>query len=550
MVHFADPWCWWSWGLEPVIQRLKAVYGEQIHVSYRMGGITDDVSDWRRRYNVETDDALRAWISESSSMTGMPTSTENYLSTRVKTTWPACVAVKAAQMQGEEVGEKFYRKLVEEINLADRNGSDEKVDMEVAEEVGLDVLRMKRDIKSGAARKLFEKDSEDMKVSFLTLTYIDPATGKEMSVEGRFGSKEHEHAIEHLTDGKLVKKTPVDIMEYFERHEDATVFPKEISEVFQIGVEHAQLRLRKLEDAGLLESKSFKFGGKGWKLSPKGSKKQIGVDLVKISHITSPSEELGDKKMEEVITNAVVNLYTQVANDPHKTYHFPLGREALLFVGYRKDELDKLPEGALESFAGVGYPHAGNVIRAGDTVLDIGSGSGTDVLVSSLRTGPTGRVTGLDITDAMIEKARANIAKMGAKNVKIIKGNATQIPLEGGSVDVVTSNGVLNLVPDKKTAFEEIFRVLKPGGRLQIADIVVQKDVQKVCGLVPQLWADCIGGAALESEYLNTMKKAGFKDVSIIKRLDYFGASSSDNTKRLTSAFGAESVVMTANKPN
>ncbi len=270
---------------------------------------------------------------------------------------------------------------------------------------------------------------------------------------------------------------------------------------------------------------------------------------MKVSHITSPSEKLGDKKMEEVITKAVVNLYTQVASDPHKTYHFPLGREALVFVGYRKDELDKLPEGALESFAGVGYPHAGNVIKAGDAVLDIGSGSGTDVLVSSLRTGPKGSVTGLDITDAMIEKARANIAKMGLKNVKIIKGNAKQIPLGDRSVDVVTSNGVLNLVPDKKRAFEEIFRVLKPGGRLQVADIVVQKDVQKVCGLVPQLWADCIGGAALESEYLNTIKKAGFKDVSIIKRLDYFGASPSDNTKRLTRTFGAESVVITANKP-
>jgi ubiquinone/menaquinone biosynthesis C-methylase UbiE len=245
----------------------------------------------------------------------------------------------------------------------------------------------------------------------------------------------------------------------------------------------------------------------------------------------------------------VKGLYTQVATNPHKTYHFPLGRNALLHVGYPKKEIEKLPESALESFAGVGFPHASNAITPGDTVLDIGSGSGTDVLYSSLLTGSGGKVFGLDITDAMIEKARANVAKMGAKNVKIIKGDATKIPLEDESVDVVTSNGVLNLVPDKAKAFKEIYRVLKSGGRIQIADIVVQSDVQKVCGLIPQLWADCIGGAAVESKYLETIRKSGFKSAKIIKRLDYFAASSSENTKRLTKTFDAESVVITGSKP-
>jgi ubiquinone/menaquinone biosynthesis C-methylase UbiE len=217
-------------------------------------------------------------------------------------------------------------------------------------------------------------------------------------------------------------------------------------------------------------------------------------------------------------------------------------------VGYPEEEINNIPPTAVESFAGVGYPHASGVIRAGDSVLDIGSGSGTDVLVSSLKAGPTGRVFGLDITDSMIAKAEANIAKMGAKNVKIVKGNAMEIPFPDEAFDVVTSNGVLNLVPDKQKAFQEIYRVLKPGGRIQIADIVVQENVQKRCGLVPQLWADCIGGAAVESEYLQTIKEVGFKNLRTINRIDYFSSSSSEQTKRLTQTFGAETIVITATK--
>jgi ubiquinone/menaquinone biosynthesis C-methylase UbiE len=125
----------------------------------------------------------------------------------------------------------------------------------------------------------------------------------------------------------------------------------------------------------------------------------------------------------------------------------------------------------------------------------------------------------------------------------------TRIPIDDGSVDVVTSNCVLNLVPDKEKAFQEIYRVLKPGGKIQISDIVVQSNVQKVCGLIPQLWADCIGGAAVEGEYMSTIKRAGFRDARVIKRLDYFASSPSENTKRLTKTFGAESVVIVGTKP-
>jgi SAM-dependent methyltransferase len=151
------------------------------------------------------------------------------------------------------------------------------------------------------------------------------------------------------------------------------------------------------------------------------------------------------------------------------------------------------------------------------------------------------------MTEAMLEKARANVVKSGFRNVKLVKGDATKMPIEDASLDVVTSNGVINLVPDKSKAFQEIYRVLKPGGRLQVADIVTETDVQSVCGIVPQLWADCIGGAAVEKDYLETIRKAGFTDVRVTDRVDYF-SKSPEATRRLTETFGAESVVISAKK--
>src|SRR5207245_9596491 len=156
---------------------------------------------------------------------------------------------------------------------------------------------------------------------------------------------------------------------------------------------------------------------------------------------------------------------------------------------------------------------------------------------------------GRGTTAAMIAKRRTNIAKMGARNLLNLERDVTRIPRRDRGVDVVTSNGVLNLVPDKPAAFEEIFRVLKDGGRLQLADIVVEEDVGAVCGLNPQLWADCIGGAAVEKEYLATIQDAGFCDVRILRKVDYFAKSSSESTKRITKSFGAKSVVVSAAKP-
>lgn len=550
IIHFADPWCFWSWGFEPILQRLKEVYGDQIKVAYKMGGITNNIHEWRKEYDVAEDGALGSWISDSTSMTKMPTNPDYYVKTKVDTTWPACIAVKAAQMQNEKQAEHLLRRLIEVIQVEAKNGNKEEVYLPLAKEVGLDTDQLKKDIKSGKPEKLFKEDMKAMNVNFLTLVLVNKKNGKKKAIGEVFTSDKYEQAVESITEGKLRKNIPVDILAYFERHRGNIVPAKEIAEVFQITEEDAERRLNILAKGTLLEKKSFEFEGIFWKSTDtSGKAKALTLEQLNASHVTETAK-VAEADAGKIITKAVKNLYTEVATNPSKAYHFPLGRKAALLVGYPEEELNKIPETAVESFAGVGYPHRSNSIKPGSKVLDIGSGSGTDILVASLRTGSEGSVTGLDITDAMIEKARSNIAKMGAKNVKIVKGDASKIPLENDSIDVATSNGVLNLVPEKKKAFQEIYRVLKPGGRIQIADIVVQKDVQKVCGLIPQLWADCIGGAAVEGNYLKLIKDTGFKDVEIIKRLDYFSGSSSDNTKRLTRTFGAESVVITGIKPH
>ena len=251
----------------------------------------------------------------------------------------------------------------------------------------------------------------------------------------------------------------------------------------------------------------------------------------------------------DVILDAVRAMYTAVADAPEKEYHFPTGRRACEYVGYPGELLDRIPDTALESFAGVGYPVAAEVLEAGDVVLDIGSGSGTDVLISALLVGPEGRAIGLDMTAAMRRKAAENARRMGLSNVELVDGDAEDIPLPDASVDVVTSNGVINLVPDKAAAVREMSRVLRPGGRVQIADIVVRDLPSDECRASPQLWAECIVGATTEGDYLDAFRTTGFEGVETLSSLDYFAASSSESTRRTAGGFGAHTIVMRAQKP-
>jgi SAM-dependent methyltransferase len=182
---------------------------------------------------------------------------------------------------------------------------------------------------------------------------------------------------------------------------------------------------------------------------------------------------------------------------------------------YGTDETSELPAEAVRASFGCGNPTALASIQAGETVLDLGSGGGIDVFLSARRVGTTGKVYGLDMTDEMLALARANQQKAGLTNVEFLKGEIEQIPLPDSSVDLIISNCVINLSPDKDGVLKEAFRVLKPGGRLAVSDIVVRGTMPKEIRHSVELWAGCVAGALEESDYLTKLSDAGFEQTSI-----------------------------------
>ena len=182
---------------------------------------------------------------------------------------------------------------------------------------------------------------------------------------------------------------------------------------------------------------------------------------------------------------------------------------------YSADELAAVPtDAALASF-GCGNPTALAELRPGEVVLDLGAGAGIDVLLSARRVGPTGKAYGLDMTAAMLAVARKNVRESGATNVEILEGHIEAIPLPDASVDVIISNCVVNLSPDKDAVMREAFRVLKPGGRFAVSDIVVRRELPPALKRSVELWAGCVAGALLEQDYLDKLGAAGFADASI-----------------------------------
>jgi len=179
----------------------------------------------------------------------------------------------------------------------------------------------------------------------------------------------------------------------------------------------------------------------------------------------------------DVLRSAIQDEYAEVARDPGRGFHFHTGRPLAALLGYREEWLEGVPQASIESFAGTGNPFSMGELRPGERVVDVGAGAGIDSLIAARMVGSTGQVVGVDMTAEMLEKARGAAAEAGLTNVEFREGYGEALPVEDGWADVVISNGVLNLMPDKRKALQEMARVLKPEGRLQIGDILVEKAV-------------------------------------------------------------------------
>jgi ubiquinone/menaquinone biosynthesis C-methylase UbiE len=228
-------------------------------------------------------------------------------------------------------------------------------------------------------------------------------------------------------------------------------------------------------------------------------------------------KELKDMTASE-IKEAVRNKYAQVAVDPKKEQNFPVGKGFAESVGYPKFLLDTLPDSLTESFSGVNYPPSFAEMKKGDVVLDIGCGAGLDLYIASQIVGPDGRVIGIDIADEMVEKAKDNMEKVGVTNVDVRRAHSDDIPIEDNSVDVVTSNGIYNLSPDKGAVFREAYRVLKPGGKIAFSEIVLKRELEVEVRKSIDDWFRCIGGALTEKSFLTLMKKVGFVNVKVLSK--------------------------------
>ncbi len=247
------------------------------------------------------------------------------------------------------------------------------------------------------------------------------------------------------------------------------------------------------------------------------------------------------------LTQRVQEVYRSVAEHPERTYHFELGRGLAERLGYPNELLDQIPAPALESFAGVGYVLDLAAPTPGDRVLDLGSGSGTDVFATAALVGPTGHVTGLDITVSQLAKAERLRAAAAITTVEFHEGRIEEPPLPDASVDLVISNGVVNLSADKAAVFRSVARVLAPGGRLAVADIVTEKPLTEQIVCNAELWAACIGGAAQIDEYRAAIQAAGLQIQTVRHNPQYQFLSGS--AQDATATYGVTSIGLLAVKP-
>jgi len=242
----------------------------------------------------------------------------------------------------------------------------------------------------------------------------------------------------------------------------------------------------------------------------------------------------------------VKKMYRDVALHPKGDYHFEMGRRLAEKLGYEKSDLDRIPAAAIDSFAGVGYYFDMANLTEGDQVLDLGSGSGMDVFIAALKVGSAGHVSGADMTDEQLKKSEQLQRENKFETVSFHKTYIEQLPFADESFDVVISNGVINLCPDKEKVFAEAARVLKPKGRMVIADIVTEKQLPENVVCNSTLWAACIGGAAQQDDYRNAVEKAGM-EILMVRNNDAYRFLSK-SAQGASNEYGVKSVSLVAEK--
>lgn len=257
---------------------------------------------------------------------------------------------------------------------------------------------------------------------------------------------------------------------------------------------------------------------------------------------TTSKPQLNTAELEQ----KVKEMYREVVRNPHGKFHFEMGRALAERLGYPSADLDRVPAGAIDSFAGVGYYFDLAKLQPGETVVDLGSGSSMDAFVAALHVGKTGRVVGVDMTDAQLDKAERLRAAAGFENVSYLKCYIDGVRYEDGAFDAVLSNGVINLAPDKQRVFNEAARLLRSGGRLAIADIVTEAQLPDGITCNVTLWAACIGGAMQVDRYLEAIERAGLRVEAVQDNPQYRFIS--DNARTAARKYGVKSISLRATK--
>lgn len=258
VVHFADPWCFWSWGLEPLLQRLRVVYGDQLEVVYRMGGVFDDFREWQRNYRVD-DQGTSEWIDKAAKTSGNPQNPHYMVQTEVRTSYPSCRAVKAAEKQDAHKAERYFRRLMEIFQIEARAATDENL-LQAAADVGLDRDALAADMGTGDIDDAFTADRyamRTMRVNFLSL--VVSCNDQSVGHSGVFAAAPYEKLIDKMAPD-VSRHQPTNILEYLATLVGHLVTTREVAEVFQIDDADADARLGKLLDAGLVGETSYDFG--------------------------------------------------------------------------------------------------------------------------------------------------------------------------------------------------------------------------------------------------------------------------------------------------